>query len=127
MPLIINNNYKAVINRVQSYDMNQFDKAVATLEELSEAESDEGECVFDDYATIAKAVIETYLNQEIAVLHTTTCGMRRMQMPEPTYTCTPWRDGDKWRVSDTDGNVAYGETKEEAIMKLEEMRDGNDN
>jgi len=44
-----------------------------------------------------------------------------------TYTCTPYRDGDLYRVSDTDGNIAYGDTPEEAMKNLEEMRDDHHN
>lgn len=65
MGLVINSEYKEVVNRIQTYDMSQFDKANLALEELSEAKDDNGDYIFDDYATITKAVLETFLNEEI--------------------------------------------------------------
>jgi hypothetical protein len=67
MGIIINEKYKDVVARAASIDVLPFQRAVYVLEEMENAKTDDGEMVFDDYTTIAKAVIEAYVGKEIEI------------------------------------------------------------
>lgn len=67
MAIIINEKYKEIIKEINSYQLSPFNKAVLVLEEMDNMKTKDNDNVFDDYTTMAKAVIETYLGKEISI------------------------------------------------------------
>ena len=67
MGIIINEKYKDVVARAAAIDASPFQCAVSVLEEMENAKTEDGDNVFDDYSTIAKAVIEAYVGKEIEI------------------------------------------------------------
>jgi len=70
MPIVINQKYKEIVQRISAYtNMTPLQKAALALEEMDTAKEPDEDgvlvSVFDDYTTIAKTVIEVYLGKEI--------------------------------------------------------------
>ena len=62
MGIIINEKYKDTVKAYEGKDISPFNRAVYMLEDLAENKE-----VNYDYSTIAKAVIESYLGEEINI------------------------------------------------------------
>lgn len=67
MGIVIQPLYKEIINEIQQYKLDQFTKAVCTLESMVNTTDDDGDYVFD-YSTMVRAILETYFNQDLAVI-----------------------------------------------------------
>lgn len=67
MATVINNKYKETVSRYADSDLSPITRAVCVLEELDMAKSDDGEPEYD-YYTLVKAVIESYLGEEVEVI-----------------------------------------------------------
>ncbi len=65
MAQVFNPIYKEVVEKVAKYNLSPLDKAALVLQELSEIEDDDEEYNEIDYATLAKATIESFLGKEI--------------------------------------------------------------
>lgn len=66
MAQIFNPKYKEVVAKIQAYTgISQLTKAALVAEELVEARDDNNDPIIDDYATIAKGIVEVYLGHEI--------------------------------------------------------------